>query len=66
MMPACIRAETGVGVSIVSGSQVWKGNWADLVIAPTANSTAAAPASAPPGVAASRNSAGISSVPKEW
>jgi len=29
-MPACIRAETGVGVSIVSGSHPWKGNWADF------------------------------------
>ena len=30
MMPACMKAETGVGVSIVSGSQLWKGNWADF------------------------------------
>ena len=28
MTPACMRAETGVGVSIVSGSQVWNGNFA--------------------------------------
>ena len=38
MMPACIRAETGVGASIVSGSQLWKGTWADLVIAPSTSS----------------------------
>ena len=25
-IPACIRAETGVGASMVSGSQLWKGN----------------------------------------
>jgi hypothetical protein len=37
MMPACIRAETGVGASIVSGSQLWKGNWADLVMAASTN-----------------------------
>ena len=30
MIPACISAETGVGVSIVSGSQLWNGNCADL------------------------------------
>ena len=35
MIPACIRADTGVGASIVSGSQLWKGNCADLVIAPS-------------------------------
>ena len=35
MIPACIRAETGVGASIVSGSQLWKGNCADFVIAPS-------------------------------
>ena len=35
MMPACMRAETGVGVSIVSGSHPWKGNWADFRTAAT-------------------------------
>lgn len=30
MIPACIRADTGVGVSIVSGNQLWNGNCADL------------------------------------
>src|SRR3954468_20967319 len=32
---AWIRALTGVGPSIASGSQVWRAIWADLPIAPT-------------------------------
>ena len=32
-----IKAETEVGPSIASGSQLWRGNWADLPIAPTKN-----------------------------
>ena len=39
-IPACMNAETGVGVSIVSGSQLWKGNWADLRMAQPAKRTA--------------------------
>ena len=35
MIPACMRADTGVGVSSTSGSQLWKGNWADLRSAPS-------------------------------
>ena len=34
MVAAWMRAETGVGPSIASGSQVWSRNWADLPIAP--------------------------------
>ena len=34
IVAACIKAETGVGPSIASGSQVCKRNWADLPIAP--------------------------------
>src|SRR6476660_1944941 len=34
MVAAWIRAETGVGPSIASGSQVWNGTWADLANAP--------------------------------
>ena len=34
MVAAWIRAETGVGPSIASGSQVWSRNCADLPIAP--------------------------------
>ncbi len=30
MMPACSRAETGVGASMTSTSQPWAGNWADF------------------------------------
>src|SRR3954467_717315 len=40
MMPACSSAETGVGVSITSSSQPWKGSWADFSSAPAASSTA--------------------------
>ena len=40
MMPACISAETGVGASIVSGSQLWNGNCADLVSAAATDSGA--------------------------
>ena len=49
MTPACIRADTGVGDSIVSGSQLWKGNWADLVSAATAIRTATRSARPSPG-----------------
>ena len=35
MVAAWISAETGVGPSIASGSQVWNGTWADLAKAPT-------------------------------
>ena len=38
IVAAWIRAETGVGPSIASGSQVWSGSWADLANAPTQNS----------------------------
>ncbi len=39
-MAAWIRAETGVGPSIASGSQTWSGNWALLPIAPANTSRA--------------------------
>ena len=35
MVAAWISAETGVGPSMASGSQVWSGHWADLAAAPT-------------------------------
>ena len=38
MVAAWIRAETGVGPSMASGSQVWSGTWADLANAPTSRS----------------------------
>ncbi len=38
IVAAWISAETGVGPSIASGSQVWRPSWADLPIAPTNNS----------------------------
>src|SRR5699024_12595492 len=31
----CKYALTGVGASIASGNQMWKGNWADLLKAPS-------------------------------
>src|ERR1039458_7193959 len=37
MVAAWIRADTGVGPSMAWGSQVWRGNWADLAKAPTAS-----------------------------
>lgn len=36
---AWIKAETGVGPSILSGSQVCRPNWADLAIAPIKNNS---------------------------
>ncbi len=38
MVAAWISEETGVGPSIASGSQVWKGICADLAKAPTISS----------------------------
>ena len=37
MVAAWISADTGVGPSMASGSQVWRGNWALLAKAPTAS-----------------------------
>ena len=37
MVAACIKAETGVGPSMASGSHVCKNIWADLPIAPINN-----------------------------
>ena len=38
IVAACIRADTGVGPSIASGSHVWRPTWADLPTAPTSKS----------------------------
>ena len=38
IVAAWISAETGVGPSIASGSQVWSGTWADFANAPTSSS----------------------------
>ena len=40
IVAAWIRADTGVGPSIASGSQTWSGNWALLPIAPANTSRA--------------------------
>ncbi len=42
MVAAWMSAETGVGPSMASGSQTYKGSWADLPQAPTNNKRAAA------------------------
>src|SRR6185312_1000466 len=41
MVAEWMRADTGVGPSIASGSQMCSGNWADLPIAPTISKAAA-------------------------
>ena len=41
IVAAWIRADTGVGPSMASGSQVCRKNWADLPIAPTNRSAQA-------------------------
>ena len=41
IVAACIRADTGVGPSMASGSQVCNPSWADLPIAPINNKIAA-------------------------
>ena len=48
MVAAWISAETGVGPSIASGSQVWSGIWADLATAPTSSRKATQLAVSPP------------------
>src|SRR3954462_13853961 len=42
MVAAWIRAETGVGPSMASGSQMYNGSWADLPTAPRNSSSAMA------------------------
>ena len=53
MVAACISAETGVGPSIASGSQVCRKNCADLPIAPIKSRKAA-------------SSSAFTSMPKTW
>ncbi|OFW62645.1 MAG: hypothetical protein A2135_11210 [Actinobacteria bacterium RBG_16_67_15] len=51
MVAAWIRAETGVGPSMASGSHTYNGSWADLPAAPSSNSNpiaVAVPAASPP------------------
>ena len=51
MVAAWISADAGVGPSMASGSQSWKGNWADLPRMPRSSSTIATVRSASPGAA---------------
>ena len=44
IVAAWIRAETGVGPSIASGSHTWSGSWADLPTAPQKSRSGIAPA----------------------
>ena len=65
--PACIRADTGVGVSRVSGSQLWKGSCADFIRAAATTSQAtqgSTAACAGLGFSAAANSSAKSQVPK--
>ncbi len=52
-----MRALTGVGPSIASGSQVWSGIWADLATAPPRSPSATSTASVEPSPSASGASA---------
>ena len=66
MVAAWIRALTGVGPAMASGSQVCSGSCADLPMAPPSSSSAAATARAEPAgqaAAARAQSAWMSSVP---
>src|ERR1700760_5064643 len=47
IVAAWISAETGVGPSMASGSQVWSGTWADFANAPTSRSRPAATIAGP-------------------
>src|SRR6266705_1019591 len=49
IVAAWIRAETGVGPCIASGSHVYKGIWADLPVQPRNKNSVMAVISAPPG-----------------
>ena len=39
IVAACMRAETGVGPAIASGSHSWRGNWADFPMGPKSSMT---------------------------
>src|SRR2546422_10912680 len=49
MVAAWISAETGVGPCIASGSQIYRGIWADLPVQPRNRKRVIAVAAAPPG-----------------
>src|SRR5256886_10314869 len=63
IVAAWMSADTGVGPSIASGSQVWSGSCADLPHAPTNRSSAMPVAVAGASVSAPLNTAPYSSVP---
>ena len=52
MVAAWISAETGVGPAIASGSQVYRGIWADLPVQPRNKNSVIAVIAAPPGASA--------------
>ena len=49
MVAAWISAETGVGPCMASGSQIYRGIWADLPVQPRNKKSVIAVAAAPPG-----------------
>ncbi len=49
MVAAWISAETGVGPCMASGSQIYRGIWADLPVQPRNRKRVIAVAAAPPG-----------------
>ena len=63
IVAAWISAETGVGPSIASGSQVWSGIWADLATAPPRRPSATRLTAVCESPAAPSNEAWKSSVP---
>ncbi len=63
IVAAWMRAETGVGPSIASGSQTWSGNWALLPTAPQKTRNAIAAIVASSSSAISSNDSRMSSVP---
>src|SRR6267143_2600539 len=52
IVAAWINAETGVGPCIASGSQVYRGIWADLPVQPRNRNSVIAVTTAPPGIRA--------------
>ncbi len=63
MVAAWIRAETGVGPSIASSSQLCSGTWADLPHAPSSSSRPSAVAIEPDAVVMAPLTAEIDEVP---
>ena len=61
-----MRALTGVGPSIASGSHVWSGSWADLATAPPSRPSATRFAAQTPSESALANTISKLSEPVRW